>query len=143
MDKPGKFQLVITNPHVYINLFQCGTTQPQNWPSFALHFCRTVLFFPSPSWILMSKLLFLMFVVTLTQLYGTWREFAKIFIVFNLFHDVLSIWRHKQCFSLSNMLICIIGHLTAHAALSVIDLASIIYLNKCVSSRRFTAKEMI
>ena len=44
---------------------------------------------------------------------------------FNSLRDVLS-WRHKQYFSLSNVLMCIIGHLIA--ALSVIDLARIIYL---------------
>ena len=43
----------------------------------------------------------------------------------NSLRDVLS-WRHKQYFSLSNVLMCIIGHLIA--ALSVIDLARIIYL---------------
>ena len=40
--------------------------------------------------------------------------------------DLVLIWHYKQCFSLSNVLICIIGHLTM--ALSVIDLARIIYL---------------
>ena len=44
----------------------------------------------------------------------------------NSLRDVLSIWCHKHCFSLRNVLICIIGHLTM--ALSVIDLARIIYL---------------
>ena len=44
----------------------------------------------------------------------------------NSLPDLVLIWRHKQCFSLSNVLICIIGHLTM--ALSVIDLARIIYL---------------
>ena len=39
---------------------------------------------------------------------------------------VLSIWRGKQCVTLSNVLLCIIGHLIA--ALSLIDLARIIYL---------------
>ena len=40
--------------------------------------------------------------------------------------SLFELWRRKQCFSLSNVLICIIGHLTA--ALSVIALASIVYL---------------
>ena len=43
----------------------------------------------------------------------------------NSLRDILS-WRHKQYFSLSNVLMCIIDHLIA--ALSVIDLARIIYL---------------
>ena len=53
----------------------------------------------------------------------------------NSFRDVLSIWRRKQCVSLSNTLICIMGHLTV--ALSVINLERIIYLIS-VSRRLFT-----
>ena len=50
----------------------------------------------------------------------------RVNLCLNSLCHVLLIRLRKQCFSLSNVLICVKGHLTA--ALSVIDLARIIYL---------------
>ena len=45
VNKPGKFQLGIVNPHLFTFIcFQCVSTQAQNCPQFALNFRRAALF---------------------------------------------------------------------------------------------------
>ena len=78
--------------------------------------------------ILMTKPLFRIFVVILTQLqHGYGEKMGKNFPL-NPFSDVLSIWCRKQCFNLRNAVICTIRHLSV--ALYVIDLGRIICIKR-------------